>query len=394
MSMFDDDSYNEGVNVGKRIAIGSIVASLAVLVILAATVAMNNNKRPHNNNTNNPYIKATEEATEEEPASNNRRTSDELSFWNMYDDKDKEDENIVVSENKAKEKQTASKNKANKTSASKNSTSRNAASSDRLSVSINGGSVSANKFNISPEGAKPEYVSVNALIPKNELIEDNFSVVSGNKLTYSQSGRNVSHFGIDVSKYNGTVSWNSVKKAGVEYALLRVGARGYSSGNIVLDEKFAENLKGCQDNGIDVGVYFFSQAINTNEAIEEASYCVASLSGNRIRYPIIFDSEEVLNDSYRTENLTSAELTNIFKSFAEVVKAYGYTPMFAGTKKQLAKHVDLQNMKEYDIWLLDTGEKTEYPYRYSIRQYSDKGKVDGITGEVNLDICLISYAEK
>ena len=394
MSMFDDDSYNEGVNVGKRIAIGSIVASLAVLAILAGTVAMNNKKRPNNNNQNNPYIKATEETTEEEPASNNRRTSDELSFWDMYDDKDEEEENIVVSENKAKDKQTASKNKVNKTSTSRNSTSKNSASADRLSVSLNGESVSGNKFNISPEGAEPELVPVNALIPKNELIEDNFSVVSGNKLTYSQSGRNVSHFGIDVSKYNGTVSWNSVKKAGVEYALLRVGARGYSSGNIVLDEKFTENLKGCQDNGIDVGVYFFSQAINTNEAIEEASYCVASLSGNRIRYPIIFDSEEVLNDSYRTENLSSTELTNIFKAFAEVVKAYGYTPMFAGTKKQLARRVDLQNMNGYDIWLLDTGEKTEYPYRYSIRQYSDKGKVDGITGEVNLDICLISYAEK
>ena len=395
MSMFDDDSYNEGVNVGKRIAIGSIVASLAVLAILAGTVAMNNKKRPNNNNNqNNPYIKATEETTEEEPSSNNRRTSDELSFWDMYDDKDEEEENIVVSENKAKDKQTASKNKVNKTSTSRNSTSKNSASADRLSVSLNGESVSGNKFNISPEGAEPELVPVNALIPKNELIEDNFSVVSGNKLTYSQSGRNVSHFGIDVSKYNGTVSWNSVKKAGVEYALLRVGARGYSSGNIVLDEKFTENLKGCQDNGIDVGVYFFSQAINTNEAIEEASYCVASLSGNRIRYPIIFDSEEVLNDSYRTENLSSTELTNIFKAFAEVVKAYGYTPMFAGTKKQLARRVDLQNMNGYDIWLLDTGEKTEYPYRYSIRQYSDKGKVDGITGEVNLDICLISYAEK
>ncbi len=394
MSMFDDDSYNEGVNVGKRIAIGSIVASLAVLAILAGTVAMNNKKRPNNNNQNNPYIKATEETTEEEPASNNRRTSDELSFWDMDDDKDEEEENIVVSENKAKDKQTASKNKVNKTSTSRNSTSKNSASADRLSVSLNGESVSGNKFNISPEGAEPELVPVNALIPKNELIEDNFSVVSGNKLTYSQSGRNVSHFGIDVSKYNGTISWNSVKKAGVEYALLRVGARGYSSGNIVLDEKFTENLKGCQDNGIDVGVYFFSQAINTNEAIEEASYCVASLSGNRIRYPIIFDSEEVLNDSYRTENLSSTELTNIFKAFAEVVKAYGYTPMFAGTKKQLARRVDLQNMNGYDIWLLDTGEKTEYPYRYSIRQYSDKGKVDGITGEVNLDICLISYAEK
>ena len=407
--MFDDDSYNEGVNAGKRIALGSILASLAVLGILAGTVAMNNNKKhsPDNNNHTNPYVKASEEATEEasEDEKPNKRTSDELSFWNMYDDE--EEEKIVVSDNKKKD--SASRNKVSKNGISKNGVSkngvsrngvsnngvsRNGVSSNKPGISDNKAGVSANKFNISPEGAKPEYVSVNAIIPKNELVAENFSMVSGNRLTYSQSGRNISHFGIDVSKYNGTVSWNSVKKEGVEYALLRVGSRGYSTGNIVLDESFQKNLEGCRNNGIDVGVYFFSQAINTNEAIEEANYCVASLSGNAIRYPVIFDSEEILNDSYRTENLTPAELTSIFKAFADVVRAYGYTPMFAGTKEQLVKRVDLQSMNGYDIWLLDTGEKTDYPYRYCIRQYSDKGRINGINGEVNFDICLISYAEK
>ncbi len=410
MSMFDDDSYNEGVNVGKRIVLGSILASLAVLGILAGTVAMNNKKQPSKNDNNapDPYVKASEEATEDNSESAEKRTSDELSFWNMYDEE--EEEQILVSGNRKKDsgsKNGVSKNGVSRDGISKNGVSKNGVSRNGVSkngVSKNGVSansasgnrtgVSANKFNISPEGASPEYVSVNAIIPKNELVPENFKMVSGNRLTYSQSGRNVSHFGIDVSKYNGTVSWNSVKKDGVEYALLRVGSRGYSTGNILLDESFQQNLRGCRENGIDVGVYFFSQAINTNEAIEEANYCVASLSGNAIRYPVIFDSEEILNDSYRTENLTPAELTSIFKAFADVVKAYGYTPMFAGTKEQLVKRVDLQSMNGYDIWLLDTGEKTEYPYRYCIRQYSDKGRVKGINGEVNLDICLISYAEK
>ncbi|MCR5238042.1 MAG: glycoside hydrolase family 25 protein [Lachnospiraceae bacterium] len=390
MSMFDDNSFNEGINVGKRIAIGSIVASLAVLAILGVTVALNT-KKPHNdNNENNPYIKASEEPTEEYTRDPEKRTSDELSFWNMYDEEKEED--IVVSDNKSG-KDKPSQNSAKK-KVSGNKVSGNKAQTSSNSVSKNSKQVSENRFNISPEGEQPVYVSVNALIPKNDLINEDFSMVSGNRLVYSQSGHNVSHFGIDVSKYNGTISWNSVKKQGVEFALIRVGARGYSSGNIVLDEKLQENIKGCRENGIDVGVYFFSQAINTNEAIEEASYCVASLSGNAIRYPIIFDSEKVLNDSYRTENLSSTERTEIFKAFAEVVKAYGYTPMFAGTKEQLARNVDLVNMKEYDIWLLDTGEKTDYPYRYSIRQYSDKGKINGIDGDVDLNICLISYAEK
>ncbi|MBQ4481920.1 MAG: glycoside hydrolase family 25 protein [Lachnospiraceae bacterium] len=381
MAMFDDHSYNEGVNVGKRIALGSVLASAAVLLILGVTVAMNGNKKHSNNTGTNPYVKSEEKSTESTETFNNKRTSDQLSFWNMYDEEKSEE--IVVSENKNENKkpESVSKNKAKE---------KKSVSENKETVSEN---TSSEKFNISAPGEKPEYVYVDPTIPKAELIEDNFSI-SDNRLVYSQGGRNVSHFGIDVSKYNGSVSWNKVKKAGVEYALIRVGARGYSTGNIVLDENFSDNLQGCIDNGIDVGVYFFSQAINTNEAIEEANYCVAALGGKVIRYPIIFDSEKILNDNYRTENLSSTELTEIFKAFADVVKAYGYTPMFAGTKEQLAKKVDLMNMKDYDIWLLDPGDKTEYPYRYCIRQYSDKGTVDGINGNVDLNICLISYAEK
>lgn len=377
MGMFDDKSYKQGLDIGRRVAIGSVIASAAVLAILGMTVAMN--KKPSHNNTGfNPYAKATEESTEftEEP---NGRTSDELSFWNMYDEE--EEEEIVVKDEK------------------KNSPSNNKADKIRESASVKTPEDDKSKnpskwLNVSPEGAEPEYVAVNSAVPKNDLSPDGFSYENENKLVYSQGGRNVSHFGIDVSKYNGTISWNGVKKEGVEYALLRVGARGYSSGKVVLDENFAANLAGCKENGIDVGIYFFSQAINENEAVEEANYCVAALGGTAIRYPVIFDSEKVLNDSYRTENLSSTELTKIFKAFAQTVKAYGYTPMIAGTKEQLAKKFDLMEISDYDVWLLDTGETTTYPYRYAIRQYSDKGKIKGINGDVNCDICFIAYSEK
>ena len=387
MSMFDDDSYNEGVNVGRRIAIGSVVASVAVLAILAITVLANTGKNGKHGNGSNPYPAAAEKSTEESTEvseDKETRTSDELSFWNMYD-KDEKKEPIVVSENKKKDKE---KEKEKKTSTVSKS------EAERIRRGISDDSVSENKFNISPLGAKPEYVSINAVIPKNDLIEENFSMKDG-RLIYSQGGRNVSHFGIDVSKYNGTISWNKVKKDGVEFALIRVGARGYSSGNIILDENFQANLKGCNENKIDVGAYFFSQAITTNEAVEEANYCVAALGGTKIRYPVIFDSESILNDNYRTENLTAEELTSIFKAFADTVKLYGYTPMVAASKEQLAKHFDLQSMSGYDVWLLDEGEKTEYPYRYCIRQYDSEGKIEGISSNsVNYDICLISYADK
>ena len=385
MSMFNDDSYNEGVNVGRRIAIGSVIASVAVLGILAITVLANTGKNGKHQNNNNPYPAANEKKTEEATEvlkDKETRTSDELSFWNMYDKEEKQ-EPIVVSENKEKDK-----SKEKKTSTVSKS------EAERMRRGISDDSISENKFNISPLGAKPEYVSINAVIPKNQLLDENFSMKNG-RLTYSQGGRASSHFGIDVSKYNGTISWNKVKKDGVEFALIRVGARGYSSGSIILDENFQANLKGCVANKIDVGAYFFSQAITTNEAVEEANYCVAALGGTKIKYPVIFDSEAIVNDNYRTENLTSEELTNIFKAFADTVKMYGYTPMVGATKEQLAKHFDLQALTGYDVWLLDEGEKTEYPYRYCIRQYASDGKVDGISSNnVNYDICLISYADK
>ncbi len=383
MGMFDDDSYNEGINAGRRIAIGSVVASVAVLGILGVTVLINSNNSSRNNKGSNPYVTASEESTEESEEyekDKETRTSDELSFWNMYD-REEPEPTLVVSENKEKQEKKIS------------APSKNAVSKNKTGVSDNDASVSVNKFNIKPLGEKPEYVSVNAILPKSDLSEENFTMEK-DRLVYSQGGRNVSHFGIDVSKYNGTVSWNKVKEDGVEFALLRVGARGYSTGNIVLDENFSYNLKSCSQNGIDVGVYFFSQAINTYEAIEEANYCVAALSGKKIRYPVIFDSEKIMNDSYRTENLTSTELTNIFKAFADTVKAYGYTPMVAGTKEQLALHFDLESLSGYDVWLLDIGEKTEYPYRYTIRQYANDGKINGINGNVDYNICLISYADK
>ena len=193
MSMFDDNSYNEGVNVGKRIAAGSIVASLAVLAILSVTVMLNSNKRSSHNNGNNnanPYIKASEEQTEETPSDGNKRTSDELSFWNMYDD-DKQEESLVVSGNRSRS--SSSKSDKKRAIISANQVSNN-------SISDNTASLSENGFNISVSGDKPEYVSINAIIPKNDLLESGFRMVSGNRLTYSQGGRNISHFGIDVSK--------------------------------------------------------------------------------------------------------------------------------------------------------------------------------------------------
>ncbi|MBO4373954.1 MAG: glycoside hydrolase family 25 protein [Lachnospiraceae bacterium] len=382
MSMFNDDSYNDGVNAGKRIAVGCIVASLAILGILLLTLSSNkkSGRREVNTNSTLPTVSADEPENNEKPeyvAGSNKRTSDELSFWNMYDSDDRD---VVVSENKndiRKEKDELLKK-----------ISEDAAAKEREEKDAE------NRFNIKNEGEEPEYVAISRSISLNELSDNGFSLDGNGRLTYSINGKPASHFGIDVSKNNGNIDWAKAREDGVEFAMLKLGSRGYSTGNIQMDDYFDMNVQGCSANGIDVGAYFFSQAVTREEAIEEANYCIVALAGKKLKYPVVFDSESIANDTYRTENLSASALTDCAIAFCETIAAYGYTPMIGGTKERLVKDMNPVMLQRYGVWLFDTDEKCDYPYRYAIRQYNNEGTVNGVESKVSLDICLISYSER
>ena len=176
--------------------------------------------------------------------------------------------------------------------------------------------------------------------------------------------------------------------------MIRVGSRGYGSGKVVLDTSLQDNMRGCSENGIKIGLYFQSQATNVVEAVEEANYCVGAINGQIVEYPIVFSSEAVTNDSYRTENLSKQELSEIASAFCETIRLYGYTPMIGATKKQFARKMDLAAISAYDLWLYDTDEMSVFPYRYNMWQYSVTGNVDGITDPVDLNISFTDYAVK
>lgn len=385
MSMLHGDPYNDGFNTGRRVAAGCAAACVLIAAVLGITFAMN---RDGSSNRRKPLPAAEESSavSDDTEISDDKLTSDQLTFWNMYD----KDGNIVVSDN-ASVSQDEAEISADEPlpSVSGNISADRGPHGEPLSSD----SVSDDEFNISQQNEKPEYVKIINALDRSQLFEQGFEK-DGDRLVYALNGRKTSHFGIDVSKYNGTVSWNRVHDAGAEFAMLRLGSRGYSTGTVNLDENFQANLDGCTTSGIDVGVYFYSQATNINEAVEEANYCVAALNGRKIRYPVVFDTEEVINDSYRTQNLSQRELSACAIAFCNTVKQYGYIPMIAGTKKQLASHLDLRELEDYDKWLFDTDETSVYPYRYVMRQYSTEGRIDGISGSVNYDICFISYADK
>lgn len=195
--------------------------------------------------------------------------------------------------------------------------------------------------------------------------------------------------GIDVSVYQKKVNWKKVKAAGVDFVIIRLGYRGYDEdGDLALDSKFKEHLKGAKKAGLDVGVYFFSQAKTTDEAIKEARFVVRHIRGKGITYPVVFDMEPI-DGADRITDLNAEEKTQIADAFCQVIDRNGFTPMIYGNPQWLKKHVNLEYLTKYDIWLAHYADETDYPYAFKMWQYSQTGRVNGIKGHVDLNMYFI-----
>ena len=176
--------------------------------------------------------------------------------------------------------------------------------------------------------------------------------------------------------------------------MLRIGSRGYGSGQIVADENFEENIKGAIDAGLEVGVYFFSQAVTAEEAVEESNFIIQTLANYQITYPVVFDMEYVQNDKARIEVLSREEKTAVARAFLENIRVAGYKPMIYGTKEWLIKEIDLTKLTEYDIWLSQQKDVPDYPYKFQMWQYTLSGKASGVDTDVNWNISFVDYSEK
>lgn len=192
--------------------------------------------------------------------------------------------------------------------------------------------------------------------------------------------------GIDVSKFQGSIDWQQVREAGVEFVILRLGIRGYGTGEMKMDDRFVENYRGATAAGIKVGVYFFSAAINEEEAVEEADYVLGALDGLQIEMPVVFDTEPILYDVARTDNLTPDQLTAITSAFCDRIRANGYEPMIYANSKRFTTVLHLEELEAYDKWLADYRETPDYPYAFKMWQFTEKGSVPGIGGNVDIDL--------
>jgi GH25 family lysozyme M1 (1,4-beta-N-acetylmuramidase) len=171
--------------------------------------------------------------------------------------------------------------------------------------------------------------------------------------------------------------------------MIRCGYRAYGSGLLVEDTSFNTYTTNAIKNNIDVGVYFYSQALNKEEAIEEANYVLTLVKPYNITYPIAIDVEAIENDSFRQENLSASELTDVIIAFCDTIKAAGYTPLIYSNLLYFMDNVELERLEGYDKWF--AGYQTAspyYPYKYAMWQYTSTGSINGVSGNVDINIAM------
>lgn len=212
-------------------------------------------------------------------------------------------------------------------------------------------------------------------------------------LAYYKDGRKVSEAGVDVSEHDGEIGWEAVRASGIDFAMIRLGYRGYSQGTIALDSYFLANLEGATKAGLKVGVYFFSQATSEDEAREEAAFVTKTLadSGATLAYPVVFDEEPITNgDVARTDGMASEQFSANAAAFCQAVQQAGYEPAVYGNQHDLAK-LDLTGaLSNYQVWYAEYGvDEPTGEVDFTMWQYTDSGTVDGIpatAGQVDVNI--------
>ena len=196
--------------------------------------------------------------------------------------------------------------------------------------------------------------------------------------------------GIDVSKWNKEINWDKVAASGVEYAIIRVGYRGSSTGALVEDPYFRKNIEAAQKAGVKVGLYFFTQAISEVEAVEEASMVLALCADDKITYPIFIDTEGAGGDG-RADGLDKHTRTAVCEAFCETIESAGYDAGVYASRNWYRNNLDVSRLEDYVIWLAEYKATPEYEGKYQMWQYTSSGSIDGIDGRVDLNLSYLGY---
>ena len=221
--------------------------------------------------------------------------------------------------------------------------------------------------------------------------DTNLLVLDGSIMYYNDPAYETA-IGIDVSSHQGEIDWERVAASGVEFAMIRLGYRGYGSeGTLNLDPYFEQNLAGARAAGLKVGIYFFSQAITVEEAYEEAAFVLEHLDGEELDYPLAYDWEPISGVGARTDGLDSVTLTDCALTFCHMAELAGYTPMVYYNNPVGYGRYDLSRLTDYDVWFAQYASRPTMYYDYRIWQYTSSGTVPGIDTRVDMNIAFTPY---
>lgn len=236
-----------------------------------------------------------------------------------------------------------------------------------------------------PETPEPaETVPTTAVpspIPENPYSVGDFAYENG----YLTCTAGNTALGVDVSSHQGEIDWQQVADAGMEFAMIRIGYRGYTSGGIYEDECARVNLPEAKNAGLEVGVYFYSQALTADEAAQEAAFCISFLEDFQIDMPVVFDWEYVSGEA-RTGSMDRSTLMECVESFCGAIEEAGYQPMVYFNPSIGETLLDLEQLQHYPWWLAMYTDQMDYPYAVDMWQYTHKGNVPGITGDTDINL--------
>ena len=237
------------------------------------------------------------------------------------------------------------------------------------------------------EPMEPETEPENPTIPPERNPYDRYDF-QYNKQNYLVLQNMTSSPGVDVSAFQGNINWSKVRASGIEFAIIRLGYRGYGSGKLVEDEYAKQNLSGAKAAGLKIGAYFFSQALNTKEVDEEIQFMLKILGDKSLDMPIILDWEIPAEDARTAGKMDARSLTDIQLHFCQVMTEKGYKPMVYFNWHQSENLYYLSELEDYPFWLALYQDRMTYPWRVEMWQYSDKGTVPGINGPVDLNVYM------
>ena len=364
----------------------TIVAVSALTLIILAFVLVSNNQ--NHSNSRNLLSKATPSpvASPEESVSfaegqtdietlykEHRLRAEDLDFWDMYDDKEPE----IVTEPAQTPSPSA---EAAPTSSPELTDEQKAADGKHILVSYLDGT--------------EEWIEIDEKLPVNNYDFTKIKTKNG-KMAYYDGNKKLSRLGITLSEDSGTVDFEALKENGIDFVMLRVGGRGYGTGLVSLDKNFDTNMEAAKKAGMETGVYFCSQAVTVEEAVEEAKFVTDHLVLYDITYPVALFMESIISDRARTDILDAKQRTEIVESFMNDVESAGYDAILYGDKNFLLTEIlPSELLKEKEVWLDDQDPIPEYPYQFQMWEYAAGTVISGVEKEVNVTISFVDYTKR